>query len=351
MRLTSFAAAFVICAVAVGAEEPSERHRLAENLLDAMDMGTQITASFDAMTAVIPAQLKQMQALVPADAKGGKPGVGAEQQKEMMEKNMEMCAEEMKWEKIKPDYIDLYAETFSAEELKELIAFYQSPAGKVFMAKQPELMQKSMQLSQKTMMRLMPKIMAMSAEVAAEAAKEKADKPVESSDRDGQSAEEQLLASSETLRSLLMTPDIQQKLLLSAKQIAAINAAVIPPKSSIVPLAEAMEPFAPILVDWQIRALMPHVITSNGVRAFGTPEVQESLQLSHEQKMAIGAVLAKRRSDIEAVENTEFSMKFLREVLDPLDDKAYDDVVALLTADQRKTWESISEPRLKRRGR
>jgi hypothetical protein len=67
--------------------------------------------------------------------------------------------------------------------------------------------------------------------------------------------------------------------------------------------------------------------------------------------MAIGAVLAKRRSDIEAVENTEFSMKFLREVLDPLDDKAYEDVVALLTADQRKTWETISEPRLKRRAR
>jgi len=67
------------------------------------------------------------------------------------------------------------------EEPKELIAFYQSPAGKAFMAKQPELMRKSMQLSQKTMMSLMPKIMAMGAEVAAEAAKEKADKPVESS--------------------------------------------------------------------------------------------------------------------------------------------------------------------------
>ena len=119
MRLTSFAAAFVICAVAVGAEQPSERHRLAENLLDAMDMGTQITTSFEAVKAVIPAQLKQMEALVPADAKGRKPGIGAEQQKEMVAKVMEMCAEEMKWEKIKPDFIDLYAETFSAEELKE----------------------------------------------------------------------------------------------------------------------------------------------------------------------------------------------------------------------------------------
>jgi hypothetical protein len=137
-----------------------------------------------------------------------------------------------------------------------------------------------------------------------------------SADRDGRSAEEQLLASSETLRSWLMTPDIQQKLLLSAKQIAAINAAVIPPKSSIVPLAEAMVPFAPILVDWQIRALMPRLITSNGVCAFGTPEVQESLQLSDQQKLAIGAVLVKRRSDMEAVGNTEFSMQFLREVLE-----------------------------------
>jgi len=181
MRLTSFAAVFVICAVAIGAEEPSERHRLAENLLDAMDMGTQITASFEAMKAVMPAQLKQMQASVPADAKGPKPGIGADQQKKMMDKIMDICAEEMKWENVKPDYINLYSETFSAEELKELIAFYQSPAGKAYLAKQPELMQKSMQLSQKTMIRLMPKIMAMSAEVAAEAAKETADKPVEPS--------------------------------------------------------------------------------------------------------------------------------------------------------------------------
>jgi hypothetical protein len=181
MRLTSFAAALVICAAAVGAEEPSERHRLAADLLDAMDMGTQITASFEAMKGVIPAQLKQMEALAPAAPNGVKPAIAADQQKKMMDKVMEMCAEEMKWEKVKPDYINLYAETFSAEELKELIAFYQSPAGKAFMAKQPELMQKSMQLSQKSMMRLMPKIMAMSSEAAAEAAKAKSDKPVESS--------------------------------------------------------------------------------------------------------------------------------------------------------------------------
>ena len=170
MRLTSFAAAFVICAVAIGAEEPSERHRLAENLLDAMDMGTQITASFEAMKAVMPAQFEQMQASVPADAKGPKSGIGADQQKKMMDKIMDICAEEMKWENVKPDYINLYSETFSAEELKELIAFYQSPVGKAYLAKQPELMQKSMQLSQKTMMRLMPKIIAMTTESAAEAA-------------------------------------------------------------------------------------------------------------------------------------------------------------------------------------
>ena len=170
MRLTSFAAVFVICAVAIGAEEPSERHRLAENLLNAMDMGTQITASFEAMKAVMPAQFEQMQASVPADAKGPKSGIGADQQKKMMDKIMDICAEEMKWENVKPDYINLYSETFSAEELKELIAFYQSPVGKAYLAKQPELMQKSMQLSQKTMMRLMPKIIAMTTESAAEAA-------------------------------------------------------------------------------------------------------------------------------------------------------------------------------------
>ncbi|MGA1197950.1 MAG: DUF2059 domain-containing protein, partial [Candidatus Latescibacterota bacterium] len=59
---------------------------------------------------------------------------------------------------IKADYIELYAEVFTEDELKGLINFYESPIGKAYIKKQPELTQKSMMLSQKMMMKVMPKL-------------------------------------------------------------------------------------------------------------------------------------------------------------------------------------------------
>lgn len=41
-----------------------------------------------------------------------------------------------------PDYIRIYRETFTEEELQSLIAFYESPAGQMFIRKTPEIMDK-----------------------------------------------------------------------------------------------------------------------------------------------------------------------------------------------------------------
>ena len=161
MRFASFGVSLVICAMALGADEPSEQHRLAATLLDAMNMEVQINASFEAAKAAIPAQLKQMEAIMPAAPKGEKHALRAEQTKKMMEEAMAMIAEEMKWERVKADYINLYAETFSANELNELIAFYRSPAGQSLVAKQPELNRRATEMAQKSIVRLMSRIVAM----------------------------------------------------------------------------------------------------------------------------------------------------------------------------------------------
>ena len=168
MRVIAFSAAVVFCALAFGADEPNEQHHLAAELLDAMNMEAQVSQSFEVAKAAIPAQMKQMEAVMPAGPKGEKRGLQAEQTKKMMDKMMDMFAEEMKWEKIKADYIELYAETFSTAELEDLVVFYRSPAGKALVAKQPELARKSMEMSQKSMVRLMPKIIAMTAEATKE---------------------------------------------------------------------------------------------------------------------------------------------------------------------------------------
>ena len=57
-----------------------------------------------------------------------------------------------------PVIAELYASTFTEEELQGVIDFYKSPAGKSFVAKQPELMKKSMELNQAKMSAIMPQI-------------------------------------------------------------------------------------------------------------------------------------------------------------------------------------------------
>jgi hypothetical protein len=58
-------------------------------------------------------------------------------------------------EDLKIDIAAVYAETFSEDELREVIAFYQSPLGRKLLDRMPELMQKSMQISQDRMKPIM----------------------------------------------------------------------------------------------------------------------------------------------------------------------------------------------------
>jgi hypothetical protein len=52
------------------------------------------------------------------------------------------------WEEMKEIYIDIFINVYTEDEIKELIAFYESPLGQKVIAKSPELMQESVQKSQ-----------------------------------------------------------------------------------------------------------------------------------------------------------------------------------------------------------
>ncbi len=52
------------------------------------------------------------------------------------------------WNKLKPDMVKLYTSNFSEQELKDLVAFYQSPLGKKVLEKMPQLTQQSAQMTQ-----------------------------------------------------------------------------------------------------------------------------------------------------------------------------------------------------------
>lgn len=147
----------VLSVVGVNAQETSRR-AMAEELMSLMNMQETIEKSFAMIKQMIPAQMEKMkqatgQTNMPASVSG------------QTDKMMDMMAQELSWDKMKEDYTTLYADTFTEEELKGIIAFYKSPAGQAFIKKQPELMKRSMEMSQKLMLQVMPKIQAMTKEL------------------------------------------------------------------------------------------------------------------------------------------------------------------------------------------
>jgi hypothetical protein len=111
---------------------------------------------------MVTQMLPQMQAMVTAQmAKTDLPSDARQRAEEMAAKVMALVADRMSWEKAKPAYVRMYAETFSESDIDGILAFYKSPAGQAMLEKMPQLMQKSMELSQQLVGDLMPRIQQM----------------------------------------------------------------------------------------------------------------------------------------------------------------------------------------------
>ncbi len=158
MNIRLFAACILsACALIAIAEvaEPTEKE-LAEKLLIAMDVPQTTDQLTKIMKDMVPLQMKQM----------GAPDELINESNQHMKTMMDFIMKEVGWVAMKTDYINLYAEVFSKEEMEGAIAFYSSDIGKAFIKKQPELMQRSMQISQKRMMDIMPKLSEKAKELA-----------------------------------------------------------------------------------------------------------------------------------------------------------------------------------------
>lgn len=73
----------------------------------------------------------------------------------------QVTEEAVGWKALEPEYVDLYASTYSEEELDGILAFYKSPVGQAMLAKTPELATKSMQIAQRRMAEFQPKLQQM----------------------------------------------------------------------------------------------------------------------------------------------------------------------------------------------
>ena len=63
--------------------------------------------------------------------------------------------------KIKPELAKVYTGTYTEEEIDGILAFYKSPAGKAFLQKMPEVMQRFMPVMMKMITDLQPELKAM----------------------------------------------------------------------------------------------------------------------------------------------------------------------------------------------
>ena len=143
--------------------QDAARRALAEELLNEMHMKENIEKTLAMIKKIMPAQMKAFEPKAGKEGKENQPSSGTKlsDRTKAMNKVMDEVAQEMSWEKMKDDYISLYAETFTEEELKGIIAFLKSPAGRALTKKQPELTIRTMELLQKRLSRLIPKIQAL----------------------------------------------------------------------------------------------------------------------------------------------------------------------------------------------
>lgn len=129
-------------------QTPSPNAALAEELMSLF----QIDKNMDAALQQVAKMQEQM-----ATTKDMTPDARAKQQQMRDAINKEIKSL-ISWEKVKPMFISIYAETFTADELQGMIAFFKSPLGQKWIEKQPQLQMATMQKMQAVMMEAQPKL-------------------------------------------------------------------------------------------------------------------------------------------------------------------------------------------------
>lgn len=105
--------------------------------------------------------LAQIQDMMTAQLPPGLPPEQVEKMDMVMGKAMGFVKEHLGVEKLHPQFVAIYRDIYTEEELDGLLAFYQSPTGKVMLEKMPVVMEKTMTLMQSEMMKLLPEMQKM----------------------------------------------------------------------------------------------------------------------------------------------------------------------------------------------
>lgn len=96
------------------------------------------------------------------------PGLDEEKKeilKKYRERTLKMVMEELDWEKMKDNYIDIYVKTYTEKEIRDISEFFKSPAGRKYIEKLPQLTEEATSFMLKMLPGLMEKMKAVIAEM------------------------------------------------------------------------------------------------------------------------------------------------------------------------------------------
>jgi len=127
--------------IPAGMAADQDKRALAEELMAVMHPEKMMDQVMNQLSGTVRQQLQTMN--VPEDTK---PLVD-----QMMQDEMTYLRDKLDWTKLKPQFVDMYADVFTEGELREIVAFYKSPGGQAFLDKTPVLTQRSITMMQALM--------------------------------------------------------------------------------------------------------------------------------------------------------------------------------------------------------
>lgn len=83
-------------------------------------------------------------------------------------KQIDLLGETLSWPKMKAFQISIYTQTYSEDEIREMIAFYKSPLGQKMLERQPKLTAVAMKEMQGQLQAMLPKLAELAKDLATE---------------------------------------------------------------------------------------------------------------------------------------------------------------------------------------
>jgi len=145
-NLVLFALIVLISLPVAATAGDAERRQLAEEFLSLNKVKEQVDTMYEKVEGIIVSQLEAID--IPDDR----------------EKNLlamqkiarDLLFKGLSWDSLNEEYIKLYTDTFTEEELAGVIEFSKSPLGQKMAEKSPILMQKSMEIGRQHAQQVMP---------------------------------------------------------------------------------------------------------------------------------------------------------------------------------------------------